>query len=193
MAEINKENMGRTPLSMSLGIPGFEYGDLYDPDRLADLSRVFDDYLEESEPVLFSEFLSYRESPGAGIAPEVVSDILVRVASFVGNFIARLFKLESECDAQRQSIRDEVDTVFEYRGQIVAKLKRHFKGADCSTWDQNAIVERVELLKRIAFPETATDDPERAIARVAVKLLHLNDQLQAGTESGGKEYVDADE
>jgi len=137
MTKNNSGNMASPPLSVSLGIPGFEYGDLYDPIRLADLSRAFDDYLRESNSALLDEFLSYRESQGDGMAPAAVSDILVRVAPYVGNFIARLFKLESECDAQRKSIRDEIDTVFVYRNQIVAKLKRIFRGVDSTAWDQN--------------------------------------------------------
>jgi NADPH-dependent glutamate synthase beta subunit-like oxidoreductase/NAD(P)H-flavin reductase len=192
MTKINNDQMGGTPLSISLGIPGFEYGDLYDPIRLADLSLAFDDYLQETDTALLDEFLSYRESQGDGMAPEVVSDILVRIAPHVGDFIARLFKLESECDAQRKSIRDEIDTVFVYRSQIVAKLKRTFRGADSSTWDQNSIVKSVELLKKVAFPETATDDPERAFARVAVRLLHLSNQLQAEADAESDSRTDAD-
>jgi NADPH-dependent glutamate synthase beta subunit-like oxidoreductase/NAD(P)H-flavin reductase len=192
MTKINNDNMGRTPLSMSLGIPGFKYGDLYDPTRLADLSHAFDDYLRESNSALLDEFLSYRESHGDGMAPAAVSDILVRVAPYVGNFIARLFKIESECDAQRKSIRDEIDTVFVYRNQIVAKLKRIFRGVDSTAWDQNSIVESVELLKQIAFPETATDDPERAFARVAVRLLHLSNQLQAEADAENDGAADAE-
>ena len=115
MTQFNKSNTGPTPLPMSLGVPGFEYGDLYDPIRLADLSHAFDDYLREDNPALLDEFLSYRQSQGEGMAPEAISDILVRVAPQVGDFIARLFKLESECDAQRKSIKDEIDTVFVYR------------------------------------------------------------------------------
>lgn len=193
MTEINHDPMGSTPLSMSLGIPGFEYGDLYDPIRLADLSRAFDDYLQESDTTLFKEFLSYRESRGEGMAPEAVSDILVRVAPWVGDFIARLFKLESECAAQRKSIRDEIDTVFVYRSQIVAKLKRKFRGVDCTAWDQNLIMESVGLLQRVAFPRTATDDPERALARVAVSLFRLCDQLQSENDVTADDGSDAAE
>ncbi|MEE8494913.1 MAG: FAD-dependent oxidoreductase, partial [Xanthomonadales bacterium] len=190
---MNSQDADRATLSISLGIPGFEYGDLYDPVRLADLSRAFDDYLRERNTALLDEFLSYHKSRGDGMAPEAVSDILVRVASYVGDFIAILFKLESECAAQRNAIRDEIDTVFVYRNQIVAKLKRIFRGVDCTTWNHNSIAESVELLKRIAFPETATDDPERALARVAVNLLRLTNQLQAEDDTGRDGCADAAE
>ncbi len=169
----------RTPLSISLGITGFEYADLYDPLRLADLSRTFDEYLQAHASALLDEFIAYRECQGEGMAPEMVSDILVRVAPYVGDFITRLFKLESECAAQRKAIRDEFDTIFVFRSQIVAKLKRQFKGADCTAWDQKVLVESIELLQEIGFPETATDDPERALARVAVNLFNLSNRLRS--------------
>ena len=177
---------------MSLGIPGFEYGDLHDPARLADLSRAFDDYLHERDAELFKQFSAYHETRGDGMAAEVVSDILVGVAPHVGSFIARLFKLEAECAAQQAAIRDEIDTVFVYRKEIVAKLKRVFRGADPSSWNKASIVESVELLKQVAFPETATDDPERALARVATRLLRLNNQLQT-KESADKDRYAEDE
>ncbi len=176
---MNNEETVRTPLSISLGIAGFEYADLYDPLRLADLSRTFDGYLQDRDAKLLDSFVAYRDCQGEGMAPEAISELLVRVAPHVGDFITRLFKLESECAAQRTAIRDEFETIFVYRKEIVGKLKRVFRGADCSQWNQKTIVESVELLQDIALPETATDDPERALARVAVTLFHLNNRLQS--------------
>ncbi len=178
MTQFNTSNTEPTPLPMSLGIPGFEYGDLHDPIRLADLSHAFDDYLRERDSELFEQFRAYHKTQGDGITAEKISDILVSAAPHVGSFIARLFKLESEYAAQQTAILDEIDTVFLYRKEIVLKLKRVFRDADTSSWDKSLIVEGVEHLKRVAFPETATDDPERALARVAVSLLRLNNQLQ---------------
>ena len=193
MNQTNNDNAGQTPTPLSLGIPGFQYADLYNPVRLADLSRVFDDDLLERDTHLLDEFISYRRSQGDGMSAEAISDLLVRVAPYVGDFIARLFRLESECAAQREAIQDEIDTVFVYRSEIVAKLKRVFKGVDCTAWDLQAIMEGVELLKQVAFPETATDDPERALARVAVRLLRLNDRLRAEDNSEQGEGSDAAE
>jgi len=193
MTEINNSSTEPTPLPISLGIPGFEFGDLHDPIRLVDLSRAFDDYLRERNAALFDEFRAYHETRGDGMAAETVSDILVRVAPHVGKFIAQLFKLESECAAQREAILDEIDTVFVYRNEVVGKLKRIFRGADATAWDKNSIVESVELLKRIAFPETATDDPERALARVAVRLLHLHNQLQTQDDAAQDNHAEAEQ
>ncbi len=188
---MNNDETVRAPLSLSLGIPGFKYADLYDPLRLADLSLAFDDDVRQCDPALFDEFVAYRECQGTGMAPEAVSDILVRTAPYVGDFITRLFKLESERAAQREAIRDEFDTLFVFRKELVAKLKRVFKGVDCSQWDQKSLVESVELLQNIAFPETAEDDPERALARVAVTLFHLTNRLQS--EADKEDYSAAEQ
>ena len=44
---------------LTLGISGFEYKDLYDAKRLNDLMAVFDQSVQQHNPALFEEIVSY--------------------------------------------------------------------------------------------------------------------------------------
>ncbi|MBI3269316.1 MAG: hypothetical protein HYZ53_09865 [Planctomycetes bacterium] len=53
----------------ALGIEGFGYSDLHQPDRLADLSDAFDDALRAADPALAGEFAAYRAAHAAPLVP----------------------------------------------------------------------------------------------------------------------------
>jgi len=163
---------------LTLGIPGFSYADLHEPARLADLLRSFDAWVGERDPALFAEFEGYRACQGAGMKPEVVSDLLVRMAPQLGAFLARLFDIENVHRGQQNAIVDEMESVFTFRTEVVMKAAGRYKGADLSTWDLGAIEGRLDLLLRAAFPEAAVDaDPERGLARAGAALWRLADHF----------------
>lgn len=111
--------------------------------------------------------------------PQIISDLLVRMAPYVGKFVATLFQVEDEVAAQTQAIREEVDSIFVYRTEVVGKLKSRFKNEDISTWDIAKIQADLELLKTAAFPIAANDpDAERSVSRVGAKLARLANHYQ---------------
>ncbi|MEE8215409.1 MAG: hypothetical protein V3S77_01485, partial [Acidiferrobacterales bacterium] len=59
--------------ALILGIPGFTYGDLYDPGRLQDLLATFDASLGKDDPPLFAEYEAYRSSKGEGLPSKQIS------------------------------------------------------------------------------------------------------------------------
>ncbi|HEY5569814.1 MAG TPA: FAD-dependent oxidoreductase [Gammaproteobacteria bacterium] len=157
---------------LTLGIPGFRYEDLY---RSAGLKRLHDAFcaeLAERFPELRREYQDYRENLGEGMDPAAVSDLLVRLAPRVGEFVARLFGVSAEHERQREAIQRELDAVFAFRTEIVGKLGKHFKGVDTSGWDTAAARSELELLIRCGFPDLADDsDRERRVAATAARLL----------------------
>ncbi len=158
-----------TPLT--LGIPGFSYTDLYDPARLQDLSECFDQQLATDSPELFAEFEHYREAQGDGLKPEEVSDLLVRLAPKLGGFVARLFGVEAERDAQAAMIQADFATVFAFRNEIVAKAASRFKGEDPSAWDVNDLAQRFNVLVEAAIDEERLRaDREAAVAGCAIAV-----------------------
>ncbi|MCC7413247.1 MAG: FAD-dependent oxidoreductase [Gammaproteobacteria bacterium] len=169
---------GSAPLTP--GIPGFDYADLHDPARLADLLATFDAEVRTRDPALAAEFAVYRSSGGAGMEPRRISDLLVRMAPQVGDFVARLFQVEAEHAAQRQAIRAEIDSVFVYRNRIVGKLARRYRPNAWREWDHVAIEARLAALRAAGFPETAAEQEERAIAQIAVTLLSLGSEGSDG-------------
>src|SRR5690242_20347318 len=101
--------------NLTLGIPGFNYSDLYDSARLKDLLDVFDASVERHDSQLHSEFKAYRQNQGEGLSAEAVSDLLVRMGPYVGQFVAKLFDVSEQHQAQNAKIKDEIDTIFTYK------------------------------------------------------------------------------
>jgi NADPH-dependent glutamate synthase beta subunit-like oxidoreductase/NAD(P)H-flavin reductase len=172
-----------TATSLTLGLPGFTYSDLYDPARLRDLTEAFDGEVKAGNPELFSEFEHYRTCRGEGMKPEEVSDLLVRMAPEVGGFVARLFGVAADRDAQIASIRSDFDNIFAYKNEIVGKVASRFKGEDPATWDVAELRRRFSLLLDTAVDaDRPAQDREGAVASLAVAL-------KQAAEGGGTGFI----
>ncbi len=179
--------------ALKLGLPGYSYADLYVPSRLAELLESFEATVESDDAALFAQWRAYRDRRGAGLAPEAVSALLVRMAPHVGAFVARLFGVGPDRERQRAAIREEMDTVFVFRAEVVMKAGAAFKGVDAAGFDLDLIDRQIAALKRAAYPDAAADnDAERSLARVGAALWRLVNHYEqiAGGRPGN--YVGAD-
>ncbi|NOU21656.1 MAG: pyridine nucleotide-disulfide oxidoreductase, partial [Methyloglobulus sp.] len=179
--------------ALTLGISGFSYPDLYDSSRLKDLLDVFDVSVKKHDADLFNRFAAYRQNQGEGLAPEAISDLLVCMGPYVGQFVATLFGVTEQHQAQAAKIKDEFTTIFTYKNVAVDKLNLVYKDEDVNAWDKSAINQRFDLLVAACFPEADADsDLEHRVARVgaAIGLLSAHYKLVAkGKES---DYANAD-
>ncbi len=166
---------------LTLGIPGFDYKDLYDAKRLADLLAVFDQSVQQHDADLFAQIAAYRACGGEGMKPEDISELLVKMAPLVGTFVARLFNVGDVREQQIGSIRGEFDAIFIYRTEIIGNLNKLFKGQTTEGWDIAALRSQLDGLL------TATDrldllqaDPELAVAQLGADLWRLSQQAELG-------------
>ncbi|WP_460035052.1 FAD-dependent oxidoreductase [Methylothermus subterraneus] len=162
--------------TLTLGIPGFSYPDLYDPRRLEVLLSAFERFVGERDLGLREEFLAYRRSQGEGMAPQAVSDLLVRMAPYVGAFVARLFGVEEACAARRRRVEEEWETVLRFRSEIVAEATRRFAKEELAGWDLDSLRARFAALVA-AWGEG--EDRERTVAALAVRLKELAAEPEA--------------
>ncbi len=182
-----------TQNNFSLGIPGFEYNDLYDPARLQDLLDVFNSFVQSTDSELNTQFEAYRQKQGEGMEAKEISDLLVRMGPFVGQFVARLFNVTDEHKVQRIKIKDEIDTIFTYKKEIVAKLNATFKNQDVSNWDVPVILSNLELLIEAGFQDAHQDpDSEHRIARVGANLACLSNHYKLIAKGKDSDCVDAE-
>ncbi len=166
--------------TLALGVDGFAYADLHDPLRLKDLLGAFDAVLEAADSELYARYRAYHESKGEGMSPRELSDVLVRTAPYVGDFMARLFKAERQRAAQAQAIREEVEGVFRLRADVVLRAEAKYKDADISQWDVHGLAQAAIALARLAGDEARVKtDPELALGRVVALLL---DSLERGKD-----------
>jgi NADPH-dependent glutamate synthase beta subunit-like oxidoreductase/NAD(P)H-flavin reductase len=180
--------------NLTLGIPGFNYSDLYDAARLKDLLDVFDASVKKHDVELYNKFEAYRQNQGIGLEPEAISDLLVKMGPYVGQFVAKLFNVSEQHQAQSIKIKDEFDTVFTYKNEVVAKLNLVFKDQDISEWDIDAIRSRFELLIAAGFPEANQDnDPEHRVARVGACIGLLSTHYKLIAKGKESNYKNADQ
>lgn len=166
--------------SLTLNLPGFCYHDLYDPERLADLTVLFEEELKQQCGALHSQYIAYRDCQGEGMTPEAISEILVELAPVLSGFVARIFGVEGEREAQAQRIRHDFDTVFAFKNTIVDKSASRFKGQDPLQWDLGAIAAAFDLLVEAAIDEEALrQDREAAVAGLALSLRQAVDSADA--------------
>src|SRR4030095_13014823 len=155
------------PITLRLGVPRVSYSDLFDPDRLKELHKVFDSELAASNPELFAAWQSYRCDPGKARTPAEISALLVAVAGHVSCFVTQLFRIESETDAlvartteQNPVFRFKIDFV---RRRVLPTLKKISIPQDSAS--------RTALETRIAALRGPGADLELATALAAVRLM----------------------
>jgi NADPH-dependent glutamate synthase beta subunit-like oxidoreductase/NAD(P)H-flavin reductase len=174
-------SLASTPLD-TLGIPGFRYPDLHQPERLAALSAAFDAALASCAPALAAEYQQWLAGE-TQLPVEEESDLIIRLAPHVGGFIARLFGVEAERAAKQRRILDEFDTLFRFRSEVVQKAARQFKDEPPTAEELPLLVPALETLCERAFPAPGDrDDPELATARLALRLAHLAQHAAAHAE-----------
>lgn len=154
----------RSP-ALTLGVPGFSYADLYDPNRLVDLHEEFGRRVESADPDLWSAWRAFRDAPaGSRPAPEV-SLLYVRMAPHVSRFVAMLFGVTPECEALAHATRDEA-VLFRFkvefvRRRVVPLLK---SGPPTAAAEDDAVVRRL-------IDGQYPSDAEMAVARAGCLLL----------------------
>jgi len=90
---------------------------------------------------------------------------------YVGQFVAKLFNVSTEHQAQTDKIKDEIDTIFTFKNEVVEKLGVVFKGQDTSEWKIPDVLNRFDLLIAAGFSEANEDpDPEHRVARVGAVI-----------------------
>ncbi|MDD2864641.1 MAG: pyridine nucleotide-disulfide oxidoreductase [Methylococcales bacterium] len=182
-----------TQKNLSLGIAGFNYADLYNTNRLNDLLTTFDESLKYHDADLFDSYLSYRNTKGADLSPEQQSQLLVQVAPYVGKFVAKLFNVETEHQAQKSRIQEELETIFTFKNEVVEKLGVVFKGQTTDDWKIPDVLNRFDLLIEAGFPEANLDeDEEHRVARVGAVIGSLANHYKTLAKGKESNYENAD-
>jgi NADPH-dependent glutamate synthase beta subunit-like oxidoreductase/NAD(P)H-flavin reductase len=180
--------------NLTLGISGFTYADLYDANRLKNLLDVFDASIKKHDAELYQKFSDYRQNQGVGLTPEEVSELLVNMGPYVGQFVAKLFNVTDQHQAQAIKIKDEIDTIFTYKNEVVEKLGVVFKGQDTADWNISSILNRFDLLIEAGFIEANQDnDPEHRVARVGAVIGLLSSHYKLLAKGKASDYENADE
>src|ERR1700682_3940029 len=103
-----------------LGISGYTFADLHDPERLASLYDRFCEEVEGADPGLWREWDAYRRDPDAPRPDVALSNLLVAMAPYVSRFLTRLFDVERSATTIAESTRAQ-DDVFRFKVDFVRR------------------------------------------------------------------------
>ena len=168
-------------VNLTLGFTAFTYADLYEPDRLGDLLAVFDGYVADRNPLLFIEFGRYRATLGEGLPPQTISDLLVRMAPYVAEFVAKLLGGRERARPPACCHTRRTRHGFCLPQRSPGASPRKFRPEDLMTWDLRQLQRQIEILKHVIASGVHASDPERALAGVASELWRLRERCTART------------
>lgn len=182
-----------TPASLQLGLPGFDYADLYQPASLKHLTELFENAVNAADPDLFVRYSNYRDVKGAGMAPEVISQTLVDLAPHLGRFIAQLFHIAPEHQAQRAAILADVESIFVFKNEVISKLAGQFKGVDCSDWCAETLDQAcVDLLENLLAEDYEEEDRERSMGKAGAVLALLKKHFTLLEKGKASDHAEAE-
>jgi len=180
----------RPDASIALGIEGFTYADLYDPRKLAELYDRFDRWFA-GEPVAYARFAEYRACKGAGMTPLAQSEALLAAAPFVGQFVGKLFGVETQLQAFREAVRSE-DPLWRFRKDFAKKRVLRPDAGKSWTRGRSAAeaVARAALQAMTPAPLGGTTDEELTVATAALPLLEVDVVARRAAKAGGAQWTE---
>ncbi len=158
---------------LSLG-KGFSFSELFTPEGLSRLDKVFLHYLAEQDSELAATLECYRFNLQP-LTPLATSELLLACSPYLECFIAELFGIEAEIAAVRADTLSH-DLVMLFKKNFVQRRARRYQGEfPCSL---AALGDWLD--GEIASASLAVADREAAIARLAERWLA--DEARYGNE-----------
>ncbi|HEY1403128.1 MAG TPA: FAD-dependent oxidoreductase [Pyrinomonadaceae bacterium] len=176
---------GDTGADFPLGVADFRYSDLYQPERLGQLTAAFYAGLRKEDATLYAALTAYTTARGANLrGTRAESELLIAAAPHLSRFVARLFGVEVERTAHAESIRAQ-DAVFQFKTFITRRALKRVPPEQALTFDADALHDALERLLGATFPDTLeAGDAELAVARMSVRLLAWEDRLTKAEATG---------
>jgi NADPH-dependent glutamate synthase beta subunit-like oxidoreductase len=106
----------RTPL----GVPGYTFADLHEPERLASLYDRFCEQVRADHPEFWSDWDAYRRAPDAPRTPVALSHLITTMGGHVSRFLARLFEVEGAAAGIAASTASQ-DALFRFKVDFVRR------------------------------------------------------------------------
>src|SRR5262249_19515200 len=147
-------------MNLRLGIPGYDFADLYESDRLESLYERFCEEVRTNDPSFWIQWDAYRRDPDAPRSPLALSNLLAGMAPHVSRFLTRLFDVDRSSAAVSDATRAQ-DALFRFKVDFVRRrVVPLVKGGPHvgASPEDDAIVEEMIAEQRI-------DDRELALAR----------------------------
>src|SRR5262249_28695089 len=162
----------------ALGVPGYSFSDLHDPDRLASLYERFCEQVAADDPALWRDWDAYRRSPDAPPPPIALSTLLIAMAPHVSRFLTRLFDVDRPLPSIAQGPRAQ-DDLFRFKVDFVRRRALPLLKGGAQVHSSAADDALVEAM----IAEIGIDDRELAVARAGCRLLEREKTASPDSEA----------
>ncbi len=153
------------------GIGGFDYADLFKPERLKDLAEIFDQELVDANPELFSRWDSYRRDPSSIRTSVEISALLIGVSAHVSRFLTRLFRIEKEVEGLAARTMEQ-DPIFRFKVDFVRRRVLPSLKKDSIPAVLPELEAPIQTLRAaVSTGNKLQADPELATALAAIQLM----------------------
>lgn len=165
----------------SLGIAGFSFADLYEPRRLRDLHAAFWTFASQHDATLATRF----EALSQASKPQT-SEVLIDVASILGQFITTLFDIAGDVERLTDDTLN-YEKIFQFKQDFLrTRVFKHFGKPAVDEAEFQALDEEVQRLMAAA-PDFS--DCEIHFAETALILLNCEKSLEAGGDESHQELA----
>lgn len=172
-----------------LGVEGFTFHDLFQPERLRLLHQRFIDALLERDPEAGHRYRALLEQGDPSRQEE--SWVAETIGPHLSRFLITLFGLDQVCREVQVRTR-ELDIMLEVRRDFVRK--RVVKGMKPQEWegaDVGALEQEVRALTDLLGKPREGEFEERAFARMVAALTSLENAIGPASEDGAERLPDA--
>ena len=180
MAKISNEKL-------ILHIDGFDYYDLYNPEKLGQLTSIFFDEVRSENPVLAEKFSVFRKEKGKGFSPIESSSLLVEMAPYLSAFIAKLFGIENECKKLRiQAEKEKV--IFDFKREFFTRrVLKKIKTEQAKSLDIAKLDREISAIKK-GIQGILDDDSELETAAMVMELMNAEKPFGGSDPKGATAY-----
>ncbi len=164
-----------------LGVSGFKYSDLHQPERLKDLHAEFWRQVNQASPATQKKFQSLGQ---ASVKPPEEAEILIEVAKQLGDFVARLFNVTTYTARIKQATQDQQPAFRLKRDFLNLRVFKRFSEAAISPAEFKDLDDKVKRF--FVGQNNPPKDPELVLSEVALFLLDCEKKLKGGPLEGAE-------
>ena len=156
--------------TLQINIAGFAYYDLHNPNKLSELTEIFYSELREKNPQLYERFAQYAQLQGEGFTETEKSFLLVEVAPYLSQFIAKIFGIEKEIRNWKNESEKTKIIFYVKKEFFIRRVLKKYSEENSKTLRREELNEQITSLKKY-FPQFSTVDDESAMATLIKDLL----------------------
>jgi len=148
---------------------GFKFEDLFQSQKLKELTETFYKYFETNDAETYSTFAKYRDAKGVGFSDIETSKIIIQSARYLENFLSEFFGVAAELEELKKFVEIDKSILKVKSDFIQRRVFKKFKKDDLASLDFKALNSQVEFLKNEIYPELEWAQDEERATSVMIK------------------------